>query len=178
VTDPDATQPEQNRSGCAGWLASLLALGLIRTAVKELGWPEWWTLVGWALLVLIVAVVMAARRQAAEQHQQPPQEPPGRPGPFSIGADAPPQAEPEPKSQVTEPTTAAPGTGAPRQAEPEPQPQARSHPGGQERMRWLADPGDRTGADRVIYRIGSWIAILLMLAAVAAPIAWWLVWRR
>ena len=83
----DATQPEQKRSGCAGWLLSLLALALIRSAVKELGWPEWWTLVGWAVLVLIVAVVMAARRQASEQHQQQPPEPPGRPGPLSAGGE-------------------------------------------------------------------------------------------
>jgi membrane protein implicated in regulation of membrane protease activity len=87
----DATQPEQRRSGCGGWLLFLLALALIHSAVKELGWPEWWTLIGWAVLVLIVAVVIAARRQAAEQHPQPPPEPPaeppGRPGPLSAGGD-------------------------------------------------------------------------------------------
>jgi ribose/xylose/arabinose/galactoside ABC-type transport system permease subunit len=84
----DATQPERTRSGCGGWLLSLLALALIRSTVKELGWPEWWTLLGWGLLVLVVAVVMAARRQAAAQRpQQPPPEPPGRPGPLSAGGD-------------------------------------------------------------------------------------------
>ena len=96
----DATQPEQ-RSGCAGWLLSLLALALIRSAVKELGWPEWWTLVGWAALVLIVAVVIAAHRQASEQRPQQPKEPPGRPAPLSMGG------EPEEERRIVLGTLAA-----------------------------------------------------------------------
>lgn len=42
-------------------------------------------------------------------------------------------------------------------------------------MTWLSDPGDRKGADLVAYRIGNFLALLIVCAVVAVPLAWWLV---
>lgn len=39
-------------------------------------------------------------------------------------------------------------------------------------MRWIADPGDRKGADLTAYRIGNLIALVLCAVVVAVPVAW------
>lgn len=38
-------------------------------------------------------------------------------------------------------------------------------------MEWLTDPGDRKGLDRVVYRAGNVMALLVVAAVVAAPVA-------
>jgi hypothetical protein len=115
--------------------------------------------------------------------QEAPQVPPGQPAPLSMGAGVGPSdstPQPEPTKSEAEPTPEPTKAPEPEPTKPpQPEPQARGDLEERGRMRWLSDPGDRTGADRVVYRIGSWIAIVLMVAAVAAAVAvvWWLIAR-
>jgi hypothetical protein len=123
-----------------------------------------------------LGALLAARQEA-------PQVPPGQLAPLSMGAGVgPSDSTPQPEPTRSEAESAPEPTKAPEpepMKPPQPEPQARGDLEERGRMRWLSDPGDRTGADRVVYRIGSWIGIVLMVAAVAAAVAvvWWLIAR-
>lgn len=41
-------------------------------------------------------------------------------------------------------------------------------------MGWLTDPGDRKGSDLVAFRVGNFLALLIVCALVAVPLMWWL----
>lgn len=42
-------------------------------------------------------------------------------------------------------------------------------------MNWLTDPGSRRGSDLWAFRVGNFLALALVCAIVAVPVAWWLV---
>jgi hypothetical protein len=104
------------------------------------------------------------RRQAARDQfgGSRPKVPPGRPGPLSMGARVGPSSRPEPEPTKPEPEPPPQPTKPP---EPEPpKPEAIS----------AATPGK---AERIGYRLGRGIAIVLLVAVVAVPVAWWLIAR-
>jgi predicted MFS family arabinose efflux permease len=70
-------QQQQAGSGCGAWLAWFLAVGVIRSVGRELGWSDRAQLFAVLGLLLLVAIVIAVRRQAQEQsdNQQKREEP-------------------------------------------------------------------------------------------------------
>ena len=133
-------------SGCVWWPG--LLIWLAAAAASLLGWStKTRALVTLGALVLAVLVV-ATRQQARDQSGgSRPQVPPGRPGPLSMGAGVRPTSSSRPEPEPTKPP------------EPEPpKPEAISE--------------ETLGkVERFGYRLGRGIAIVLLVAVVAAPVA-------
>jgi hypothetical protein len=94
--------------------------------------------------------------------RQPPAGPAGPTGPLSVGAAVGPSSRPPPEPTKPEPEPPPEPT---RPPEPEPpKPEASSE-------RTLGT------VERLGYRVGRGIAIVLLVAVVAVPVAWWLIAR-
>jgi hypothetical protein len=62
-------QQRQAGSGCGGWLAWFLAVGVIRYVGQQLGWSDRAQVFAVLGLLLLVVVVMVVRRQGDEQRR-------------------------------------------------------------------------------------------------------------
>jgi len=160
----DTTQTEPKATGCVWWPGLLLWIG-VAVAGSLLGWSARTRVLVLAPLLVVALLVAAARQQARNRSGgSRPQVPPGRPAPLSMGAGVEPsdsRPEPEPTKPEPEPT---PESTKPPQPEP-PKPEAISE--------------ETLGkVERFGYRLGRGIAIVLMVAVVAVPVAWWLIVRK
>lgn len=156
----DTTQTETKATGCVWWPGLLLWIG-VAVAGSLLGWSAKTRVLVLAPL-LVVALLVAAARQQARNHSggSRPQVPPARPAPLSMGAGVEPtDIRPEPTKPEPEPP---PEPTKPPEPEP-PKPEAISE---------TLDKVERFG-----YRLGRGIAIVLLVAVVAVPVAWWLITR-
>jgi hypothetical protein len=105
------------------------------------------------------------RRQAARDQfgGSRPKVPPGRPGPLSVGARVgPSSSRPDPEPTKPEPEPPPEPTKPPEPEPPKPEAISEETLGKVERF------GDR---------LGRGIAIVLLMAVVAVPVAWWLITR-
>jgi hypothetical protein len=92
-----------------------------------------------------------------------PQVPPGRLGPLSVGAGVgPSDSRPEPE---------------PTKPEPEPPPQPTKPPEPEPPKPEAVSEEPLGKVERLGYRLGRAITIVLLVAVVAVPVAWWLIAR-
>jgi hypothetical protein len=161
----DTPQTETKATGCVWWPGLLIWVG-VAAAGSLLGWSAKTRLLVLVPLLLVAVVVAAARQQARDQSGgSRPQVPPGRPGPLSMGAGVEPsdsRPEPEPTRPEPEPP---PEPTKPPEPEP-PKPEATS----EESVDKLGEKAERLG-----YRLGTAIGLLLCVAIVAGLVggAWW-----
>jgi hypothetical protein len=135
------------------WLAAAIAASLLgwSTRIRALV-----TLGALVLAVLVVAARQVARYQSGGSR---PQVPPGRPGRCPWAQQSGPAgASPSPPSPSPSPHPSPPSPPSPNPPSPRP---ARSR-------RKVEQLGDR---------LGRGIAIVLLMAVVAVPVAWWLIAR-
>jgi hypothetical protein len=155
----DAAQSGEQASGCGPYATFVVLMLVTIGGIKQLPWPMWLKVVlAVTANLLIGAVVYGTASKSGK-----PQVPPGRLGPLSVGAGVgPSRPEPEPTRPEPEPP---PQPTKPPEPEP-PKPEAI----------WEETLGR---VERLGDRLGRGIAIVLLVAVVAVPVAvvWWLIAR-
>jgi hypothetical protein len=156
--------PESKASGCVWWPGLLIWVG-VAVAGSLLGWSAKTRLLVLVPLLVVALLVAAARQQARDQSAgSRPQVPPGRPVPLWVGAGvAPSDSRPEPE---------------PTKPEPEPPPEPTKPPEPEPPKPEAISEETLGKVERFGYRLGRGIAIVLMIAIVAVPVAWWLIVRN
>jgi hypothetical protein len=152
----DAAQTEEKASGYGPYATFVVLMLLTIGGIKQLPWPMWLKVVLAIAANLLVGAAVYGTASASDK----PRVPLGRPGPLAMGAQvAPSDSRPEP-----EPTRPEPPPQPTKPPEPEPpKPKAISE--------------ETLGkVERFGYRLGRGIAIVLLVAVVAVPVAvvWWL----
>jgi hypothetical protein len=142
----DAAETEEKASGCGAYATFVVLMLLTIGGIKQLPWPMWLKVVLAIAANLLVGAVVYGTASKSDK----PQVPPGRPGLLSMGAgvgSSDSRPEPEPPPQPTKPP------------EPEPpKPEAIS----EETLGKVEQLG---------YRLGRGIAVVLLMAVVAVPVA-------
>jgi hypothetical protein len=155
----DAVQTEERASGCGAYATFVVLMLLTIGGIKQLPWP-----MGLKVVLAIAAnLLVGAAVYGTASKSDKPQVLPGRPGPPVVGAGAGPSGsrpEPEPTRPEPEPP---PQPTKPPEPEP-PKPEAISEE--------TLGKGEQLG-----YWLGRGIAIVLLVAVVAVPVAvvWWLI---
>jgi hypothetical protein len=135
----------------------LLTIG----GIKQLPWPMWLKVV----LAIAANLLVGAAVYGTASKADKPQVPPGRPGPLAMGAEvAPSDSRPEPE---------------PTRPEPEPPPQPTKPPEPEPPKPEAISQGTQGTVERLGYRLGRGVAVVLLVAVVAVPVAvaWWLIAR-
>lgn len=155
----DAAQTEERASGCGAYATFVVLMLLTIGGIKQLPWPMWLKVVlAIAANLLVGAVVYGTASKSGK-----PQVPPGRPGPLSVGAGVGPSgSRPEPE---------------PTRPEPEPPPQPTKPPEPEPPKPEAISEETLGRVERFGYRLGRGMAIVLLVAVIAVPVAvvWWLI---
>jgi hypothetical protein len=157
----DTTQSQEQAGGCAPYVGFVVLMLLTIGGIKQLPWPMWLKVV---LAIAANLLIGAAVYGTASKSDTPPV-PPGRPGPLSMGAGvAPSNGRPEPE---------------PTKPEPEPPPQPTKPPEPEPPKPEAISEETLGTVERLGYRAGRGIAVVLLVAVVAVPLAvvWWLIAR-
>jgi hypothetical protein len=127
--------------------------------IKQLPWPMWLKVV---LAIAANLLVGAAVYGTASKSDTPPA-PLGHPGPLSMGAGlGPSSSRPEPE---------------PTRPEPEPPPQPTKPPEPEPPKPEVISEETLGTMERLGYRLGRGVAVVLLVAVVAVPVVWWLITR-
>jgi hypothetical protein len=155
----DTAQTEEQASGY-GTYARFVVLMLVTVGgIKQLPWPRWLKVaLAIAANLLIGTVVYGTASKPGKAQVAP-----GRPGPLSMGAGVgPSNSTPEPEPTRPEPEPPPQPTKPPEPEPPKPEAISQQTLGTVERLR---------------YRVGRGIAVVLPVAVVAVPVVWWLIAR-
>jgi hypothetical protein len=160
----DTTQTQEQASGCAPYATFVVLMLVTIGGIKQLPWPMWLKVVlAIAANLLIGAAVYGTTTTTTRSDK--PQVPPGRPGPLSMGAGlGPSNGRPEPE---------------PTRPEPEPPPQPTKPPEPEPPKPEAISQRTLGTMERLGYRVGRGIAVVLLVAVVAVPLAvvWWRIAR-
>jgi hypothetical protein len=157
----DAAQTEEQASGCGPYATFVVLMLLTIGGIKQLPWPMWLKVV----LAIAANLLIGAAVYGTASKSDTPQVPPGRPGPLSVGAGVgPSSSRPEPE---------------PTRPEPEPPPQPTKPPEPEPPKPEAISEETLGMVERLGYRLGRGVAVVLLVAVVAVPVAivWWLIAR-